>query len=223
MRKFKELVKAIYEATGAASKAAALRFTRSREPAPIDTGREVYPSGFPEDPLKPGQPYNKQTYLDRYALSSGARDVRDRRKAAAAAKGAAEGEAKQRAAAELAARITVTKQQASEGTGVKKQIENLKAGETIGVDLVDGGFGYVHHDGDTGIKFFAKGNRERAHPIHSTPVQPDHVQITTPKKSGKNIQFPVVGKIHHRDATPVKSGRIDRRTGAFITDHDINT
>ena len=98
MRKFKELISTIKEATGAASKAAALRFTRSREPAPVKTDRYVYPAddlpGFPEDPLKPGKPYDNQTYLDRKGLLSGARDKREKTKAAAAAQGEVEGKAK---------------------------------------------------------------------------------------------------------------------------------
>jgi hypothetical protein len=142
--------------------------------------------------------------------------------AAAVAKGAAEGEAKAKAAAELAARIAATKQQATKGTGVAKQIQLLQAGQTIGVDLVDGGFGYIHHDADSGTKFFAKDNNQTAHAIHSVQFHPEHLKITTPKKSGKNVQFPVVGTIHHRDATPVKSGGIDRRTGRFVTQHDLN-
>jgi hypothetical protein len=204
MRKFKELVNKIYEATGAASKAAARDFLKSRKPSSV-----------------PG--VSQLQYDNRAAAIEFALMQKTKKQAEARIAGQQEGERKAARTKELMGKISATTKEASEGTGVKKQIEDLKAGETIGVDLVDGGFGYVHHDPDTGTKFFAKGNRERAHPIHSTPVQPDHVQITTPKKSGKNIQFPVVGKIHHRDATPVKSGRIDRRTGAFITDHDINT
>ena len=225
MRNFKQLISTIKEATGAASKAAALRFTRSREPAPVKTRRNVYPAddlpGFPEDPLNPGQPYNKQTYLDREALLSGARDTKEKTKAAAAAQGEAEGKAKAQAAAELAARIASTKQQATKGSGVMKQIDELPKGGTIGVDLVDGGSGYVHHDERTGTKFFARGNNQQAHPIHRVQVHPDHLKITTPKKSGRNVKFPVVGQIHHKDATPVKSGSITRK-GTFTTGDDIN-
>jgi hypothetical protein len=211
MRKFKELIKFVVEASraGVAKYQAGLRDKRTvwvKDPGAAFGSRQ--------------STYGKETAAAA-AIETGLKR-RDEVKAAAAAKGAAEGEAKAKAAAELAARIAATKQQATKGTGVAKQIQLLQAGQTIGVDLVDGGFGYIHHDADSGTKFFAKDNNQTAHPIHSVQFHPEHLKITTPKKSGKNVQFPVVGTIHHRDATPVKSGGIDRRTGRFTTQHDLN-
>jgi len=211
MRKFKELVQLVAEA----SRAGVAKYQA------VD--RDMRPVSVKDPGSAFG--YKWTTYGQQTAAAAGIENAgrrRDEVKAAAAAQGEVEGKAKAQAAAELAARIAKTSKEASEGSGVDKQIKELKAGQTIGVDLVDGGFGYVHHDERTGTKFFARGNRQRAHPIHKTSIQPDHLQITTPKKSGRNVKFPVVAKIHHKDATPIKSGEIDKRTGVFTTKHDIN-
>jgi hypothetical protein len=208
MRKFKELVKAIYEATGAASKAAALRFTRSREPAPIDTGRKVYPSGFPEDPLKPGQPYDNQTYLDRTALISGAKDVRNRRKAAAAQEGAAEGEAKQKRIAIQTKRMRTT-EKAAKTLGIPDIDAILKAGDVAGVTVVgheNNGYIAMHQ----GVKHFRHPNG-KTHANVELQASPNGIGVWASrvgKKSTKAIAY-----LHPKgDALPVsgnvKSGKI---------------
>ena len=239
MKKFKQLMVNIVEATGAASKAAALRFTRSLKPAPVKSGTTVVkdvplsgggkrPQIFPEDPSMPGsgKPYDLQTHTDRKAAISYGKGRRAEVKAAAEAEGKARGEAKAKQAAEMAARIATATKEATKGSGVKKQIDTLEPGQTIAVDLQDGGFGYVHHaeprfSGEKSVKYFSKGNNQQAHPIHGVRIQPDHLEITTPRKKGKNVDIAVVGKVNHKDATPIKSGGVDRN-GRFVTQHDIN-
>jgi len=208
MRKFKELVQFVVEASraGVAKYQAGLRDKRKVE---VKDPGAAY--GYREST------YGAET-AKAAAIETG-RKRRDEVKAAAAAEGKAKGEAKARAAAELAARISRTKSEA----GANEQIESLRPGETLGVDLVDGGFGYVHHHQETNTKYFAKGNNEKAHPIHSVEVHPEHLKITTMKATGKNRTKTTLAHIHHRDATPVKSGGIDRRTGSFMTRHDLNT
>lgn len=210
MRKFKDLISTIAEATktGVARYQAAFRDQR-----PV------------EDPFSQVGVYGRKTstYGAVTAQQAGlelAGKRRDEVKAAAAAEGKAKGEAKAKQAAELAARIASTTKQATTGSGVMKQIDALRPGQTIGVDLVDGGSGYVHHH-ENGTKYFAKGHNKPAHPIHKVQIHPDHLKITTPRKSGRNVSFPVVATIHHGDATPVKSGSIDRM-GRFVTTDDIN-
>lgn len=217
MRKFKQLVSMIAEATktGVARYQAAFRDQRQVEDPFAVAG--VY-----------GKP--KTTYGKATSQAAGLELAGKRRaevKAAAEAEGKARGEAKAKQAAEMAARLASASQEATRGTGVKKQIDSLQPGQTIAVDLLDGGFGYVHHaeprfGGEPSVKYFSKGNNQTAHPIHSLRVQPDHLEVTTPKKSGKNVNISVVGKINHRDATPIKSGSVDSKTGKFTTSHDIN-
>jgi hypothetical protein len=208
MRKFKELVQFVAEA----SRAGVAKYQAKH--------RDSRPVWVPDSGAAFGS--RESTYGDQTAAAArieNAGRIRDKVKAAAAAEGKAKGEAKARAAAELAARISKTKSEA----GANEQIESLRPGETLGVDLVDGGFGYVHHHQETKTKYFAKGNNEKAHPIHSVEVHPDHLKITTMKTTGKNRTKTTLANVHHRDATPVKSGGIDRRTGAFTTQHDLNT
>ena len=211
MKKFKDLISIIAEATktGVARYQAAFRDQR-----PV------------EDPFSQVGAFGSRqtsTYGAVTAKEAGLELAQKRRvqvQAAAKAEGQATGEAKVKQAAELAARIATTTQQATTGSGVMKQIDALRSGQTIGVDLVDGGSGYVHHH-ENGTKYFSKGHNKPAHPIHKVQIHPDHLKITTPRKSGRNVTFPVVATIHHGDATPVKSGSIDRM-GRFVTTDDIN-
>lgn len=216
MRKFKELISIIAEATktGVARYQAAFRDQRQVEDPFAVAG--VY-----------GKP--KTTYGKATSQAAGLELAGKRRaevKAAAEAEGKAKGEAKAKQAAELAARLATATKEATKGSGVKKQIDTLEPGQTIAVDLQDGGFGYIHHaeprfSGQKSVKYFSKGNNKQAHPIHGVRIQPDHLEITTPKKSGKNVNIAVVGKVNHKDATPIKSGGVDRK-GRFVTQHDIN-
>jgi hypothetical protein len=216
MRKFKQLISIIAEATktGVARYQAAFRDQRKVED-PFSTAG-VYG--------RPITTYGKVT--SQAAALERARETRSKVKAEAEAEGRARGEAKAKQAAEMAARLATATKEATKGTGVKKQIDTLEPGQTIAVDLQDGGFGYVHHaeprfSGEKSVKYFSKGNNKQAHPIHSVRIQPDHLEITTPRKSGRNVDIAVVGKVNHKDATPIKSGTVDRN-GRFVTQHDIN-
>lgn len=232
MKQFKTLIQNIVEATGAASKAAALRFTRGMTPAPVKSGKTVVKSlpvsgggsrygVFPEDPAAPGsdKPYDMQTHLDRKSALSAATDRRQQVKSAAAEQGKVRGIAKAKEAAELAARLASTAQEAKSGSGVIFQHKTMKPGETIGVDLVDGDFGYIHKHINNGKSYFANKNGGKAHEVDS--LNPSLHHVTVMSKKGK-VAKPVA-RIHHGDATPVKSGKIDIKSGTFVTVDDINT
>ena len=232
MKKFKQLIINVVEATGAASKAAAIGFRRSLQPAPIKSSTNVVKdiplSGggktigvFPEDPASPGsgKPYDLETHLNRQSAVRAASDRRQQVKSAAAKEGEARGIAKAKEAAQMAARLASTAQQAKSGSGVISQHKNMKPGETIGVDLVDGDFGYIHKHVNNGKSYFADRNGGRAHEVDS--LNPSLHHVTVMSKKGK-VAKPIA-RIHHGDATPVKSGKIDTKSGAFFTGDDINT
>lgn len=216
MKKFKQLIVDIVEATGAASKAAAIRFTRSLKPAPIKSNttvvKDVPMSGggktlevFPEDPSMPGsgKAYDLQTYQDRQVALSAGKDRRERVKSELQTQAAQRGKEKAKSTAALTKQIA--KSETSAKTFGIPDIHAIVKGQQGPKDVA--GVTVVGHE-KNGYIALHQGVLHFKHPNGKThagiELQPSHQGIAVWAMSkGKRSNKPIA-HIHPKgDAIPV--------------------